>query len=432
MDGPVIPPSALYWLIAPHSTTRPPPGQPRQHGVEHLSPDVVEVDVDAVGGLPAQPPGQVRGLVVQAGVEPQLVHHGAAFALTAGDAHHPAALEPGDLPGDAARRPGGPGHHDGLALAWLPDVQQPEVRGQSGHPQRAQVGGQRRTVAVDHPRPLAVAHRVLLHAGRRRDVRPLREVVVTAGHHLADHAGAHHLTEPDRRDVRTALVHPAAHRGVERDVAGAQQELPVAGLGCRLGDDVPHVVAGQALRAPGQPYLGVVGHGPTLPLPHDRTCGAPGGACLTASVPLSGEYVPSSARWVREQVERYEASGGTEATTLRETGLPVVIVTNRGVRSGSLRKTPLMRVEHEGRYAAIASQGGAPRHPSWYANLVAEPHVELQDGPSRQDMRAREVHGAEREQWWERAVAAFPPYADYQERTERRIPVLVLEPRQPD
>jgi F420H(2)-dependent quinone reductase len=145
-------------------------------------------------------------------------------------------------------------------------------------------------------------------------------------------------------------------------------------------------------------------------------------------MPLRGEYEPSSQQWVREQVERYERSGGTEATTLRDTGLPVVVVTNRGARSGKLRKTPVMRVEHEGRYAAIASQGGAPTHPTWYHNLVADPRVELQDGPQKWDMVAREVTGAERDEWWARAVAVFPNYADYQRRTDRLIPVFVLEP----
>ena len=147
-------------------------------------------------------------------------------------------------------------------------------------------------------------------------------------------------------------------------------------------------------------------------------------------MPLEGEYAPSTQKWVRDQVELYESSGGTEGTTLRDTGLPVVIVTNRGARSGKLRKTPLMRVEHDGRYAAVASKGGAPEHPDWYENLKAEPLVELQDGPVKQDMRARELSGEERAQWWERAVAAFPPNARYQEKTERQIPVLVLEPRE--
>ena len=148
---------------------------------------------------------------------------------------------------------------------------------------------------------------------------------------------------------------------------------------------------------------------------------------LTEAMPLSGEYEPSTIGWVREQVERYEASGGTEATTLRDTGLPVIVVTSRGAKSGKLRKNPLMRVEHEGRYAAVASMGGQPTHPVWYYNLLADPHVELQDGPVRQDMVAREVTGEEKAQWWARAVAAFPPYADYQRRTERDIPVFVLE-----
>ncbi|MFD0318803.1 nitroreductase family deazaflavin-dependent oxidoreductase [Streptomyces flavalbus] len=144
-------------------------------------------------------------------------------------------------------------------------------------------------------------------------------------------------------------------------------------------------------------------------------------------MPLDGEYEPSPAQWVRDQVELYESSGGTEGTTLRDTGLPVIIMTNRGARSGKIRKTPLMRVEHGGRYAVVASQGGAPRHPFWYHNLKADPRVELQDGPVRQDMTAREVTGEEREEWWRRAVAAYPPYAEYQEKTDRLIPVFVLE-----
>ena len=143
-------------------------------------------------------------------------------------------------------------------------------------------------------------------------------------------------------------------------------------------------------------------------------------------MPLSGEYEPSPERWVRDQVEEYESSGGTRGTTLR--GMPVIVLTTRGARSGRLRKTPLMRVEHEGRYAAVASLGGAPKHPVWYFNLRADPHVELQDGPRRHDLLAREVAGEERERWWERAVAAYPDYADYQRRTDRVIPVLVLEP----
>jgi F420H(2)-dependent quinone reductase len=145
-------------------------------------------------------------------------------------------------------------------------------------------------------------------------------------------------------------------------------------------------------------------------------------------MPLEGEYEPSKVGWVREQVELYESSGGTKGTTLRDTGLPVVIVTNRGARTGKLRKTPVMRVEHEGRYAVVASKGGAPKHPTWYHNLTADPHVELQDGPAKQDMVARLLTGDERAQWWERAVAAFPNYAEYQRKTDREIPVFLLEP----
>lgn len=144
------------------------------------------------------------------------------------------------------------------------------------------------------------------------------------------------------------------------------------------------------------------------------------------AMPLQGEYEPSPTQWVREQVELYESSGGTEGTTLQ--GRPVIVLTSRGARSGRLRKTPLMRVEHEGRYAAVASLGGAPKHPVWYHNVRADPHVELQDGPAKQDMTAREVTGEEKAEWWKRAVAAFPPYADYQKKTDREIPVFVLEP----
>jgi deazaflavin-dependent oxidoreductase (nitroreductase family) len=145
-------------------------------------------------------------------------------------------------------------------------------------------------------------------------------------------------------------------------------------------------------------------------------------------MPIEGEYEPSPQGWVRDQVEEYESSGGTRGTTLRDTGLPVVIITNRGARSGKVRKTPLMRVEHGGRYAAVASQGGAPEHPRWYYNFRANPRVQLQDGPVKRDMTAREVTGAERDEWWERAVAAYPPYAEYQQNTSREIPVFVLGP----
>jgi deazaflavin-dependent oxidoreductase (nitroreductase family) len=145
-------------------------------------------------------------------------------------------------------------------------------------------------------------------------------------------------------------------------------------------------------------------------------------------MPVKGEYEPSTAAWVRDQVDLYESSGGTQGTTLRDTGLPVVIVTNLGVSSGKVRKTPVMRVEHDGRYAMVASKGGAPAHPLWYYNVRANPRVELQDGPRRQDMIAREVSGDERADWWKRAVAAYPPYAEYQTKTAREIPVFVLEP----
>ncbi|GGU01525.1 nitroreductase family deazaflavin-dependent oxidoreductase [Streptomyces coeruleorubidus] len=145
-------------------------------------------------------------------------------------------------------------------------------------------------------------------------------------------------------------------------------------------------------------------------------------------MPLEGEYEPSPTQWVRKQVELYESSGGTEGTTLQGSKMPVVLLTSRGVRSGKLRKTPVMRVEHEGRYAAVASLGGAPKHPVWYFNIKADPHVELQDGPVKQDMIAREVTGQEKAEWWERAVAAYPAYADYQKKTDREIPVFVLEP----
>jgi F420H(2)-dependent quinone reductase len=143
-------------------------------------------------------------------------------------------------------------------------------------------------------------------------------------------------------------------------------------------------------------------------------------------MPLSGEYEPSTSDWAREQAERYEQSGGTDATTLR--GMPVVVVTSVGSKTGKLRKTPLMRVEHDGKYAVVASLGGAPKHPVWYYNLKKHPHVELQDGPTRGDYLAREVTGDEKAVWWERAVAAYPDYAAYQKRTTRQIPVFVLEP----
>jgi deazaflavin-dependent oxidoreductase (nitroreductase family) len=140
----------------------------------------------------------------------------------------------------------------------------------------------------------------------------------------------------------------------------------------------------------------------------------------------NSEYEPSPSKWVRDQVEQYEGSGGTQGTDLR--GMPVVVVTNRGAKTGKIRKTPVMRVEHDGRYAMVASQGGAPKHPLWYFNLVADPNVEMQDGPVKIPMVAREVSGPERDLWWARAVEAYPDYADYQTKTTRQIPVFVLEP----
>jgi F420H(2)-dependent quinone reductase len=142
-------------------------------------------------------------------------------------------------------------------------------------------------------------------------------------------------------------------------------------------------------------------------------------------MPLQGEYEPSPAKWVRDQVEEYERSGGTRATTLR--GVPVVVITSFGARSGKLRKNPVMRVEHDGAYAAIASRGGAPEHPAWYGNLVEHPLVELQDGAVKADYTARVATGEERALWWERAVAVWPDYAEYQTKTDRQIPVFVLE-----
>jgi deazaflavin-dependent oxidoreductase (nitroreductase family) len=144
---------------------------------------------------------------------------------------------------------------------------------------------------------------------------------------------------------------------------------------------------------------------------------------------LEGEYVPSARGWVRDQVEAYERSGGREANTLRDTGLPVIIVTMRGNKSGSVRKIALMRVEHNGEYALVASQGGSPKHPVWYYNLTANPdEVTVQDGPEPFPVAVRQVTGHERAVWWERAVAAFPPYADYQRKTDREIPVFVATP----
>jgi deazaflavin-dependent oxidoreductase (nitroreductase family) len=147
---------------------------------------------------------------------------------------------------------------------------------------------------------------------------------------------------------------------------------------------------------------------------------------LTKGMPLTGEYEPSPEAWVRDQVEQYERSGGTEGTGMR--GMPVVVLTTKGAKTGKLRKSPLMRVEHDGSYAIVASKGGAPTNPVWYYNVKAEPLVELQDGPAKSDMTARELSGPERAVWWERAVTAYPDYAQYQTKTERLIPVFLLEP----
>jgi len=143
-------------------------------------------------------------------------------------------------------------------------------------------------------------------------------------------------------------------------------------------------------------------------------------------MPLTGDYAPSTASWARRQAERYEASNGAEAGDLR--GRPIIVLTSVGAKTGKVRKTALMRVEHDGTYAVVASLGGAPRHPVWYYNLKAQPHVELQDGPIKRDYQAREVTGDEKKLWWERAVEAWPDYARYQTKTARQIPVFVLEP----
>jgi deazaflavin-dependent oxidoreductase (nitroreductase family) len=144
-------------------------------------------------------------------------------------------------------------------------------------------------------------------------------------------------------------------------------------------------------------------------------------------MPLEGEYEPSTRRWVRDQVATFEATGGSKGATIR--GMPIIVMTVRGAKSGKLRKVPLMRVEHNGEYAVVASLGGAPKHPVWYFNLRVNPHVELQDGSTKQDMEARELSGEERLLWWTRAVAAYPDYASYERRTSREIPVFVLTPR---
>jgi deazaflavin-dependent oxidoreductase (nitroreductase family) len=145
-------------------------------------------------------------------------------------------------------------------------------------------------------------------------------------------------------------------------------------------------------------------------------------------MPLSGEYAPSAFEFARDQVELYERTDGAEGSD----GGAVIVVTSVGARSGKLRKTPLMRVEHDGEYALIASLGGAPKNPVWYYNLVANPHVELQDGPVKKDYQAREVHGEEYALWFERAVAVWPDYAEYQKKTTRTMPLFVLTPLDPE
>jgi len=143
-------------------------------------------------------------------------------------------------------------------------------------------------------------------------------------------------------------------------------------------------------------------------------------------MPLEGEYAPSTAAWARKQAERYEATGGEDASDLR--GKRIIVLTSVGAKTGQLRKTALMRVEKDGDYAVVASMGGAPKHPVWYHNLKANPRVELQDGPITREYEAREVIGAEKAAWWQRAVDAWPDYAKYQTKTDREIPVFVLEP----
>jgi deazaflavin-dependent oxidoreductase (nitroreductase family) len=145
-------------------------------------------------------------------------------------------------------------------------------------------------------------------------------------------------------------------------------------------------------------------------------------------MPITGEYEPSASAWVAVPVAESAPSGGTRANTLRDTGLPIIIVTMIGAKSGKVRKIGLMRVEHDGEYALVASKGGHPEDPGWYANLVADPHIMIQDGPEALDYVVREVEGAERDEWWDRSVAAFPTYAQYAKKTERLIPVLVASP----
>ena len=145
-------------------------------------------------------------------------------------------------------------------------------------------------------------------------------------------------------------------------------------------------------------------------------------------MPITGEYEPSTSQWVADQVADYEASGGTQANTLRDTGIPIIVVTMMGAKSGKVRKIGLMRVEHEGEYALVASKGGHSEHPDWYLNLVADPRVMIQDGPAALDYTVHEVEGAERDAWWERSVAVFQTYEEYAAKTARLIPVLIASP----
>jgi len=143
-------------------------------------------------------------------------------------------------------------------------------------------------------------------------------------------------------------------------------------------------------------------------------------------MPLTGEYQPSTSEWARTQAERYEASGGTEANDMR--GVPIIVLTTVGWKSGALRKTALMRVEHDGRYLVVASKGGAPDEPRWGENMRRQPHVELQDGPVKRDYLARELSGEERAEWWARGAAVWPDYDVYQPKTDRQIAIFLLEP----
>lgn len=145
-------------------------------------------------------------------------------------------------------------------------------------------------------------------------------------------------------------------------------------------------------------------------------------------MPITGEYEPSTSPWVANQVAEYEASGGTRANTLRDTGMPIIIVTMLGAKSGKVRKIGLMRVEHEGEYALVASKGGSPDNPGWYSNLIEDPHIMIQDGPEPRDFVVREVEGDERQAWWDRGVAVFPTYDSYARKAGRVIPVLVASP----